>query len=168
MTGRAKTSFAGDKSCGQVELHHWHCGTGIWPRRDIVAGRRRIASLYFVSADRGISHGSHTRAKSRGSRPRRAISRERRTVRWRKMDSNFQFRKEQMASASVIWVAQAGQNRDLGRVTAGTGECRLKGEGRDERDASTQAAAGGKWIQTSGSGASGEAGAFLPVKDRPR
>jgi hypothetical protein len=28
--------------------------------------------------------------------------------------------------------------------------------------------AGGKWIQTSGSGASGEADAFLPVKDRPR
>ena len=28
--------------------------------------------------------------------------------------------------------------------------------------------AGGKWIRTSGSGASGEADAFLPVKDRPR
>src|SRR5580693_9115788 len=28
--------------------------------------------------------------------------------------------------------------------------------------------AGGRWIRTSGSGASGEADAFLPVKDRPR
>src|SRR4029077_2349462 len=28
--------------------------------------------------------------------------------------------------------------------------------------------AGGRWIRTFGSGASGEAGAFLPVKDRPR
>jgi hypothetical protein len=29
-------------------------------------------------------------------------------------------------------------------------------------------AAGGNWIRTSGSGASGEADAILPVKDRPR
>jgi hypothetical protein len=32
----------------------------------------------------------------------------------------------------------------------------------------TRLAAGGKWIRTSGSGASGEADAILPVKDRPR
>jgi hypothetical protein len=34
-----------------------------------------------------------------------------------------------------------------------------------ERD---RLSAGGRWIRTSGSGASGEADAFLPVKDRPR
>ena len=45
-----------------------------------------------VSADRAISHGSHTRAKSRGSQPRRAISRERRTVCWREPDSNHRYR----------------------------------------------------------------------------
>jgi FkbM family methyltransferase len=32
----------------------------------------------------------------------------------------------------------------------------------------TGLAAGGRWIRTSGSGASGEADAFQPVKDRPR
>ena len=34
-----------------------------------------------------------------------------------------------------------------------------------ERD---RLSAGGRWIRTSGSGASGEADAILPVKDRPR
>jgi hypothetical protein len=34
-----------------------------------------------------------------------------------------------------------------------------------ERD---RLSAGGRWIRTSGSGASGEADAFQPVKDRPR
>src|SRR5215470_15475860 len=38
------------------------------------------------------SHGSHTREKSRGLRRRRTTSRERQTVRWREMDSNFQYR----------------------------------------------------------------------------
>src|SRR5437764_15430582 len=37
------------------------------------------------------SHGPHTRAENRGSRLRCATSRERRTVCWRKQDSNFRF-----------------------------------------------------------------------------
>ena len=45
---------------------------------------------------------------------------------------------------------------------------------RDRCDASLKIqvrmrlSAGGRWIRTSGSGASGEADAFQPVKDRPR
>ena len=53
-----------------------------------------------VSADRAPSHGPHTRAKRGGSQPRRATSRERRTVRWREMDSNFRFRVPSPASAA--------------------------------------------------------------------
>ena len=33
------------KSGDPLGLHHWHCGTGIWPSRDIVAGRRHVAGL---------------------------------------------------------------------------------------------------------------------------
>src|SRR5215831_11305500 len=48
--------------------------------------------LILVSVDRVTSHSPHTRAKSRGFRPRRATPAERRTVCWREMDSNFRFR----------------------------------------------------------------------------
>jgi len=45
-----------------------------------------------VSGDCAARHGPHTRGKRPGFRPRQANSRERRTVCWREMDSNFQFR----------------------------------------------------------------------------
>jgi MarR-like DNA-binding transcriptional regulator SgrR of sgrS sRNA len=45
-----------------------------------------------VSGDCAACHGPRTRGKRPGFRPRQANSRERRTVRWREMDSNFQFR----------------------------------------------------------------------------
>src|SRR6516164_11085457 len=53
-----------------------------------------------VSADHAISHGPRTRAKSRGSRSRRATFRERRTVCWREMDSNHQYRERRAAFLS--------------------------------------------------------------------
>jgi hypothetical protein len=97
-----------------------HCGTGIWLSRRIAAGRRHVwlCQSLPIPPPPMAAH----RAKSRGSRPRRAYSRERRTVRrrrrallgivcrvrtviiltrgtdgsqtlwWREMDSNFQFR----------------------------------------------------------------------------
>ena len=34
----------GGKSCDHLGLHHWHCGTGIWPSRDIVTGRDHVAA----------------------------------------------------------------------------------------------------------------------------
>src|SRR5215510_2454015 len=48
--------------------------------------------LILVSVDRVTSHSPHTRAKSRGFRPRRATPAERRTVCWREMDSNSWYR----------------------------------------------------------------------------
>ena len=48
--------------------------------------------LFLVSVDRVTSHSPHTRAKSRGFRPRRATPAERRTVCWRKRDSNHRSR----------------------------------------------------------------------------
>src|SRR5215831_6504154 len=45
--------------------------------------------LILVSVDRVTSHSPHTRAKSRGFRPRRATPAERRTVCWRETDSNL-------------------------------------------------------------------------------
>jgi hypothetical protein len=48
--------------------------------------------LILVSVDRVTSHSPHTRAKSRGFRPRRATPAERRTVCWREPDSNHRSR----------------------------------------------------------------------------
>src|ERR1700738_2169458 len=45
-----------------------------------------------VSADPVAKPGAHTRAESRGSRPSKADTGERQTLRWREMDSNFRFR----------------------------------------------------------------------------
>src|SRR6266446_1956388 len=45
-----------------------------------------------VSADPGAKPAAHSRAESRGSRPPKAAPGERRTLRWREMDSNFRFR----------------------------------------------------------------------------
>ena len=45
-----------------------------------------------VSADPAVKPAAHTRAESRGSRPSKADAGEKRTVRWREMDSNFRFR----------------------------------------------------------------------------
>jgi hypothetical protein len=44
-----------------------------------------------VSGDCAARHDPHTRGKRPGFRPRQANSRERRTVCWREMDSNFQY-----------------------------------------------------------------------------
>jgi hypothetical protein len=60
------------------------------------------------------------------------------------------------------------QHADGGKVQF---DCRL-GSRRLQRlyisKVRTRLTAGGRWIRTFGSGASGEAGAILPVKDRPR
>jgi hypothetical protein len=45
LTGLSQEQLPLGKSCDLLEPHHWLCGTGIWPRRDIVAGRRHIAGL---------------------------------------------------------------------------------------------------------------------------
>jgi hypothetical protein len=53
------------------------------------------------------------------------------TLPWRELDSNFQFRKEQDGFP--------GRATLLSRSCRESGECRLKGEGRDKRRASAQA-----------------------------
>src|SRR5215831_11868992 len=58
--------------------------------------------LILVSVDRATSHSPHTRAKSRGFRPRRATPAERRTVCWRKVDSNFRFRDDLAVSGGSL------------------------------------------------------------------
>ena len=88
--------------------HHGHCGTEIWPGRDIVADRRHVA---------GVSLSLPTAPLPMARTPAR--------------------------KAVVL---------DRGALLP-------------VRDGLS---AGGRWIRTSGSGASGEADAILPVKDRPR
>src|SRR6516225_9825727 len=79
-------------------------GIAVGARRRL-AGRRRVltgCADFPGGFTFGIEHivaaiGPENAAKireSRGSRPRRATSRQRRTVRWRKQDSNFESRPE--------------------------------------------------------------------------
>ena len=71
---------------------HWrHCGTGMWPDRDIPAGWRAMESparLWLPSRQASLAH---PRGKP-GSRRSKVAAGERRTVRWREMDSNHRFR----------------------------------------------------------------------------
>jgi hypothetical protein len=60
----------------------------MWPDRDIPAGWRAMEALR-VSGYPAPKPASHTRAESRGSRRSKVAAGERRTVRWREMDSNF-------------------------------------------------------------------------------
>ena len=77
-------------------------GIAVGARRRL-AGRRRVltgCADFPGGFTFGIEHivaaiGPENAAKireSRGSRPRRATSRQRRTVRWRELNSNFRFR----------------------------------------------------------------------------
>jgi DNA invertase Pin-like site-specific DNA recombinase len=59
-------------SCDRLGPHHWHCGTEIWAGRDIAA-LRRMPPAYLRLCRPYHLPGSHTRAKTRGSRPRRAL-----------------------------------------------------------------------------------------------
>ena len=45
--------------------HQPHCGTGIWPDRDIAAGRSAYRKARCVSADAVVKRASQTRAESR-------------------------------------------------------------------------------------------------------
>ena len=94
--------------------HQRTCGTGIWRDRDIFlyCTFDHIAALRYwnlgqqrhypgsapcrqampVSADPVAEPAAHTRAESRGSLAMKAVFGERQTLRWREMDSNFQFR----------------------------------------------------------------------------
>jgi hypothetical protein len=83
------------------------------------------------------------------------------------------FAKSAKADRKVVdRVAEVAAARGVGSRTSRELTCyRVMGGDRFRRrpvQVRTRLSAGGEWIRTSSSGASGEADAFLPVKDRPR
>ena len=106
------------EGCDHLGLHHWHCGTGIWPNRDIVAARRHVAGLSLSLPTAPPPMARTPPRKAGASRPQRAISRERRTVRWREMDSNFRFRRERTGfRASVCCLRGIGASERTSRFS---------------------------------------------------
>src|SRR5208282_1551841 len=68
-------------------LRYWNM-----PRQRYCRRLARHRHTLCVSADPLAKPAAHTRAESRGSRPTKADSGERRTLRWRELDSNLRFR----------------------------------------------------------------------------
>jgi len=77
---------------GIRQPHQRHCGTGIWPDRDIAAGWRDIDTPY-ASLPTWSRSQPRTPARKAGvpDFPKPDAG-ERRTLRWREMDSNIQSR----------------------------------------------------------------------------
>jgi nucleotide-binding universal stress UspA family protein len=72
-------------------------------------------------------------------------------------------------ATKVVRLMSADEEFTAARGTVGPqGEIEAGGAALREEPKVCRLFAGGEWIRTSSSGASGEADAFLPVKDRPR
>jgi hypothetical protein len=91
------------------DQHHWRCGTGIGPDRDIIARWGHIAascpSLPTALAAPARNTGGRARLLDGDSR----IPARDQTVCWREMDSNFRFRARgaiDLSFSSVIYVPE--------------------------------------------------------------
>jgi hypothetical protein len=49
--------------CDHLGRHHWHCGTGIWPSRDIVSGRRHVPAYPCLRRPRHLPWPAHPHEK---------------------------------------------------------------------------------------------------------
>jgi hypothetical protein len=78
-------------------LRYWNMARQRYCRRLV-----RYRNTLRVSADPVAKAAAHTRAESRGSRPSKPDARERQTLRWRGMDSNFRYRGRRLASGRSL------------------------------------------------------------------
>jgi len=73
------------------DQHHWRCGTGIGPDRDIIARSRHIAASCPSLPTALAAPARNTGGKARLLDGDRRIPARDQTVCWREMDSNFQY-----------------------------------------------------------------------------
>src|SRR6516165_9802218 len=89
-------------------LRYWNMARQRYCRRLV-----RYRHTLRVSADQVAKPAAHTRAESRGSRPTKADSDERRTLRWREMDSNHRFLARK--SRFLLWKANCGDRTGVAK-----------------------------------------------------
>jgi hypothetical protein len=78
--------------CGMRDQHHWRCGTGIGPDRDIITRWRHIAASCPSLPTALAAPARNTGGKARLLDSDRRIPARDQTVCWREMDSNLQYR----------------------------------------------------------------------------
>jgi hypothetical protein len=86
---------------------HRHCGTGIWPDRDIAAGWRDIETPCASLPTQSPSQPRTPARKAGVLHVRERVWSERQTLRWRELDSNLRFRARAGSILPVRFVADS-------------------------------------------------------------